>query len=125
MINYMVIICLLIIVPSYILTVTKKVRADNSTDKITYVFRQDYIRLRGKLHIKTHYFDDVRPSNGFRRACAAVVSADKNLKRVEKWGGLFVHVLRVAGIMDDDIITLYGICVIPFVGICHEHTSPA
>jgi len=48
-----------------------KVRADNSTDKITYVFGQDsyssgqdYIRLREKLHIKTHYFDDVRPRNG-------------------------------------------------------------
>ena len=48
-----------------------KARADNSTDKITYVFGQDsyssgqdYIRLREKLHIKTHYFDDVRPRNG-------------------------------------------------------------
>ena len=51
MINYMVIICLLIIVPSYILTVTKKVRADNSTDKITYVFRQDYIFFQTRLHI--------------------------------------------------------------------------
>ena len=72
----------------------------------------------------------ILPQNGFRRGCAAAVSADK----VSLGGdagdsgmmcGLFVHILRMAGIMDDDVITLYGICVIPFVGICHEHTSPA
>ena len=66
----------------------------------------------------------------FRRGCAAAASADK-VSRGAGGGdsgmmrGLFVHILRVAGIMDDDVITLYGICVIPFVGICHEHTSPA
>ena len=72
----------------------------------------------------------ILPQNGFRRGSAAAVSADK-VSRGAGGGdsgmmcGLFVHILRVAGIMDDDVITLYGICVIPFVGICHEHTSPA